>query len=446
MSKLAASLAAICLALPSLNCGLTCKQLQTEYEKAKAGEVPESEDQSADEKEGESPAHIAVGVRTKLIENLASELVGGTIETVVETSRTLDVGGAKALQVRSIPKVKEFELDRREDACRHCFRISGKLDGSLAVKIPVLGDREVPLNGEFQFVAPVTVGPGPADGTGALFLDLGEAIRENAAPIVISVGGLRESWQHTIENILSTELADSLFEKLEPVRLLTFKTPDLGIPGFSIEPVGLEIDEEGEAIRLLVSTNLPLRMPPDASKLASAATPAEDRNLALAVPPDFVVAGVARAFRRGDVGRRYTTKGEESSEGPVHIALRNFQPKKDDAAKNAIGYSFGFDAFHLAEPAGPCFGFQGVATGKLNVEKSNIRVSLDDVTFTDTPNSDVVLDAANWMSAKFLKSGAKIAEASLAKQNIELPTGKYDFAKLQLRAEAGFLTLSALAQ
>ena len=422
-------------------CGVTCKQVSSQYEKAKAAEIART---SGAGESAFSEPHFAVGVRTTLLQKLSERLVGGAIEKVVAASRSLDVAGAKPLAVESIPRVESLELDRREEACEHCFRISGDLGGTLEVDIPVLGKRKVPMSGDFQFVAPFDIGPGEQEGTGALYLDLGEAARENAAPIAISVSGLRDTWKHTIEKVLSSQLADNLLGKLEPVRLVSFDMPDFGLESVALSPAGLSIDPDGEAVRLLIATNLPVRNAPKAAALAAAAAPAADRNLGVAFPMELVVAGVAHGMRNGAIGRNYTLSGETRADGPVRVTLDSFTATAADA-DGPRDWNLDFRAFHLPD-GGPCYWFDGRAAGDIAVDESTVDVTLDDVEFTDTSRSNLSLKVANWASAKFLRSGVRIARASLAGKNIKLADGEYTLSKLTVALKSGLVTLSALAR
>jgi hypothetical protein len=303
------------------------------------------------------------------------------------------------------------------------------------------------MSGKVEFVAPLTLGPGAEERSGALYLDVGEAIRETAAPIAINVSGLRDTWARTIEQVLASQVADALVEKIEPIRLFSFKTPDLGIKGFSMTPVGLRIDENSQAVTALFSTSLPLKGQTDPAALARAASPGEERNLGVAFPVDVVFGAVAHGLRNSGIARRYNLQGESQQEGPVRITLSNFETAaggQTSAEGEPLDYNFGFKAWHLAD-SGPCFWFQGLADGAIAIRDNAVEVSLDAVSFKDSSRSNLAVNATNWATAQFLKSGVTVAEKSLDKQNLELPSGKYGFSQLSIRAVDGFLSLSAVA-
>lgn len=453
---LVVALAAALLAVPSLSCGPTCKEVRSAFQAAKAAELAESDrpdtnsGDSADEKGSNDDTasdqpHFAVGARTRFFERRADALISEAIEQFVASARSLEVAGAKAIRVSATPTVREVDISRASDSCDHCFRLTGALEGSLDIEIPVLGSRSVPMEGTFDFVAPVDVRPGSESG-GALVVDLGELARHEAAPIAISLADLRKSWRQTIEKILSSTLTDELADQLEPLPVVTFETPDFGIDGLDLRPTGVRISETGEQITALFSTSLSMRDEPGADRLAAAASPAEGRELGLAFPQRFVAAAVAFGFRAGSIPRRYGRDGTSDEEGTLHVAVEEFQlspdDKSEDAADAALPFSFGFRAFHLPE-SGSCHWFDGSTSGTAEVSDTSAKVSVDGVEFTDASTSDFGLNAANWAAAQFLESGAAVAEASLDGENLGFPGGDISLDSLSLRAKDGFVTLSA---
>ncbi len=433
-----------------VGCGPTCKELRANYEKARAAELPEHSEngQSAESGDDGPLAHLAVGLRISMLEDLAARTATQTLEAVLSVSDALDVAGDSPVAIETLPELDQLQLDRPDGACPHCFRISGKLSGTMDVRIPALGKRNVPMDGEFEFVAPLTLAPGGQEGTTALQLDLSEAARHNAPLVALKVTDLRSSWARTIQQLLSDALADTLLEKLEPVTLAMFETPDFGLTGVSMQPAGLQITPDGEAVQALLTTDLPLSSPPGADTLGSAATPTGGRNVSLAVPTRIVAAGIARGFRSGDVSRNYELNGETSSEGPVRVTLGDIETSpsaSNDAAedsKNRQPLSFGFRAWHLEE-GGPCYWFDGEASGEIRADEGRVLVGVDDVTFTDTSRTGLSLAAANWRSASFLESGSQILSASLNEGNLDLPGGPYGFSQLGLDVTDGIVSLSA---
>jgi hypothetical protein len=447
---LTAAIAATTILL--VGCGPTCKELRADYEEARAAELPaQSENgRSSDAGADDVPLpHLAVGLRTSMLEDLATRTAKQTLEAVLSVSDALEVAGDSPVAVETLPNLDQFRLDRPEGACPHCFQISGKLSGTMDVRIPALGKRTVPMDGEFQFVAPLTLAPGEKEGTTDLQLDLSEAARHNAPLVAVTVTDLRNSWARMLQEILSDALADTLLGQLEPVTLASFDTPEFGLTGVSMQPAGLQITSDGKAVQALLTTDLPLANPPSAAALGSAANPTGRRNVALAVPTRIVGAGIARGFRSGDVSRNYELSGEASAEGPVRVTLGDIEtspsPSNDAGAEDSPSrqpLSFGFRAWHLEE-GGPCYWFDGEATGEIRADEGRVSVGLDDVTFTDTSRTGLSLAVANWRSASFLKSGSQILGASLNEGNIDLPGGPYGFSELGLDVTDGIVSLSA---
>lgn len=434
-----------------VGCGPTCKELRANYEKARAAELTEHSEngQSAESGDDGPLAHLAVGLRTSMLEDLAARTATQTLEAVLSVSDALDVAGDSPVAVETLPALDQLQLDRPDNACRHCFQISGKLSGKMDVRIPALGRRTVPLDGDFQFIAPLTLAPGKKKGTTALQLDLSEAARHNAPLVALNVTDLRSSWAQTIQQLLSDALSDTLLEQLEPVTLASFEVPNFGLTGVSIQPAGLQISPDGEAVQALLTTDLPLSSPPGADALGSAATPSGGRNVSMAVPTRIVAAGIARGFRSGDVSRSYELSGEAASEGPVRVTLGDIDTSPpvssdttEDGSKNRQPVSFGFRAWHLQE-GGPCYWFDGKSSGEIRADEGRVSVGLDDVTFTDTSRTGLSLAAANWRSASFLESGSQILGASLNEGNIDMPGGPYELSQLGLDVTDGIVSVSA---
>jgi len=428
-------------------CGLTCKKVRSQLEEAKQTELADS---AAEKAESDPDPHFAVGLRTETLESIAADVAGSAIRTVLSAARKLDVDGNQPVSVEALPEIQSFSLDRREEACPHCFRVSAELEGSANVDIPVLGHRAVPLSGTIQFVAPITVGPGDDSGTTAIELDLGEAARQNAPIVALELTNLRKSWRQTLQSLLSSALADALLENLEPVVLATFEPPDLGLPGLGLQPTGLRITPDGTVVQALVSTDIPMPDPPTAEALGEAARPSEDHNLAIGLPTGLVPAGVAHGFRSGDVSRTYTEQGEAAEQGPFQVTVREFTVGSDapgadgKSAEDRRDYGFEFRTWRL-EDGGPCYWLDGRATGTIQAADSTVAVSVDDVTFTDSSASGLTVTAANWMSAQFIKTGARIVGASLDGENLSLPGGVYGIGNVDLGITEGFLTLSGVA-
>ena len=442
-SYLLLALAAV-FAATTAGCGLTCKDVQAKLEEAKTAELAEAR---TDEGADEPTPQLAIGLRTDTLETVAADVAASAIETLVSASKSLDVAGDKPVTVDATPDLESFDLDRREEACPHCFRISADLSGNLAVDIPVLGKRTVPMTGEIQFVAPMTLGPGDEEGTTVIQLDLAEAARENAPIVVLELTDLRKSWKHTLEELLASKLADSLVEQLEPVTLASFQTPDFGLPNLDVQPIGLRISSDGDVVHGLFSSDIPIPDPPEADDLAEAASPADDHNLAIAIPTRLVPAGVAYGFRTGDISRTYSDDGEATDEGPFHVTVRNFamSPRQNGDDDGADGYNFDFRAWRLEE-GGPCYWLDGTATGDLKVAGTDLAVTIDDVDFTASSGTDFTVAVANWVSAEFLKSGAQIVGASLDGENVSFPGAVYGVTDLSLQVADDFLTLSAVAK
>lgn len=423
-------------------CGLTCKEVQSRLEEAKQTELADANGKNGDD---ETAPQFALGVRTDTLETVAADVVSEAITSVLSVSSELDVAGKQPIGVRALPTIKSFSLDRREEACAHCFQMSADLDGNAKIDIPVLGQRTVPMTGKLQFVAPITVGPGDDNKTTAIELDLAEAARQNAPILALELTDLRKAWRKTIESLLSSKLGDTLTEKLEPVTLATFKTPDFGLPSLGMQPVGLRITPDGSVVQALMATDIPMPSPPTARALGRAAVPTDDHNLALALPTGLVPAGVAYGFRSGNISRTYTGDGEASDSAPFHVTVRDFSVasagKADDDNQ---AYDFEFRAYRLSE-SGPCYWLDGRASGAMEATNSSVQVSIDDVSFTESSATDITVAAANWMSAEFLKSGAKIVGGSLDGENLSMPGGVYGVTQMALNVSDGFLTVSGVA-
>lgn len=426
----------LAIALPvAAGCGHRCKQIRQQFDEAKSAELAPggaSNDSAAPQ--------IALSVRTSYLENSGRRLVGDAIEAFLSRTRSLEVGGVRPVEVTASPELRKFSISRAKDGCPSCFRLEGVFGGELTVEMAALGTRTVPIETAFDFIAPLKLEPNPDGPGGSLSIDLGEAARHEGAPLTIELSGLRNSWRTTIERLLASRLAESLFDHLKPVRIVDFETPDFGLDSFEIQPRTIEISEDDDYATALFSISLPLSQAPDAVELAAASRPKGDRDVGLAAPHALIPAAVAVAFRENEIGRRYTKAGKADPSGPIRVTLDALRPAAD-SDRNRLGFELHFDAWKYSEPP-PCYRLDGVARGALRVRGRELDVTLDRVAFTRGRDG---LEAEDWSSAEFLDFEKNILRATLDASNLAFIPEDVELTDLAVRAEGGFISMTAAA-
>src|SRR5690606_30573485 len=84
-----------------------------------------------------------------------------------------------------------------DKSCENCVRLAGRLDGKVAIKLPIIPIQRVPLRGTFSLVAPIVFGPTTADGT-EIQLDMAKAAQLGHSSLDADVSQLPPTWAKVV--------------------------------------------------------------------------------------------------------------------------------------------------------------------------------------------------------------------------------------------------------
>jgi hypothetical protein len=322
------------------------------------------------------------------------------------------------------------------DACENCFEITGGLDGRIGVEIPVLGEQSANLDGSLTLVAPITL-TRLDDGRGAVQLDLTQVAKVGRSQIIPRISGIPDTWSSALQSPLSDKLLESLTRNLEPVTLVSYDAPSLGIPGLEVVPVKLATNAKTGTVFAGFTTNI--KALSDSGKTIEPITDlGEDENIALAFQPDMVLHAVSLMMQKDEIPRTYSSDGEPLRAGPAHVTLRGFNFSKGKVGE--LPMKLGFKIWNMQD-GGPCYWFDGLAEGRVAVRGKRLEVSLTNVSITDGSLPVELVQATNWMNAEFLQGGKKVVRTSLNDQNLEIPGGKLDFVGMGLELRGNAIVL-----
>src|SRR5690554_3086812 len=118
-------------------CSATCPQVKQSYAQALA---LESELEKEQPKESVRPVQFGLTLRTDLLNKITNTAIQGALKTGLNAVSEIDVGAGQTVGVKTSGDVLNLNIEA-SDACEHCFRISGKLDGSVGLNIPFVGNK-----------------------------------------------------------------------------------------------------------------------------------------------------------------------------------------------------------------------------------------------------------------------------------------------------------------
>lgn len=416
-------------------CAAQCRQVRADYKQALAKETELDQQNPLDDK---APAQLGLAIKTDLLNEVANTALHATIKTGLAALSKVDVGGGQTIDVRTRGDVVNLKVEA-SDACDHCFEIGGQLDGSVSLDIPLVGRQSSNLGGSLSVVAPLILRRGK-DGGGELALDLPAAARIGKSSLSANLTGVRSSWARVLQSKLSNILLEKLLEDVDPVKLLAFDSPDLGIPGLEIFPVQLASNARTGTIFAGFATNI-TGLQGDGG-IEPVTNLEDDQNLALAFNPNLVVHAVSLMMKKGVVPRDYSTDGEPMRAGPAHVTIGGVRFTKGRVGE--LPMSMDFRVFTFGQQAPMCFWFDGRASGRIALRGKNLEVSLTEVNITQSSVPGLV-QATDWMNAEFLQGGKKVVRQSLDDQNVDVPGGQLQFKGLAVELTGGAVVLKGVS-
>jgi hypothetical protein len=356
--------------------------------------------------------HMGVALRVATLNRLLDAALTSKMDEALEFTDKLTVATGNAIGVRTDGNVVDLGLFP-DKACENCLRVEGKLDGKLAVKIPVLGEQAVPLRGTFQLVGPVDFGT-TDDGKGTIVLDLTKVADINASRVTAEIAQLPPSWKDALESPLSSRILRAVGEKLGPVTLFTFEPLDLEIDGLKVRPVKLATDAKEGIVFAGFSTNL--------RGVETGLSPymelAANENAAFVLEPGIVGAAATALQRANKLSEIYDAEGKAAKAGPFRAAVQMVSTATGD--DSATGYQTRFRVWNLDE-RDSCYWANATAIGRATIENDEVKLAVDDVELTESSMNGVKMAIANWA---FLSRVDKVIASSLSAQTLEVPGSK----------------------
>ncbi len=409
----------------------SCSEVQDDYEST----VTRESGLVALDDEG--PPHLAMAMRLDFVNELTSGLIGAAVGDSLDLGGTLNVSGEDVgFSVGSTGASLQLEAS---DACDGCLRVFGDFDGDAEVDLPVVGNQSSPLQGSMDWVVPLDV---DRDGDDvAIFLDTPEAARMGTPGITTRLDGLSDSWADSVASALAVELGEALADRLDPVRLVGYALPDLGLGGLEITPSLFHLDGQSNALILGVRTNTDTGT--DARSDADfidALSLEGGQNVALGIQPGFVVEAVRLGLREDRVPRRYSLTGNSRDDGPAHAVVDGFDAGPHASATDAIGLGLDFRIFNFESSLG-CFSTDGMAQSRLEVQDGEVLLDVEDVEFSGAGG---ITDVANWASSEFVENSASVVSRSMDEDVLSSSGLGISLAGDRVSTDAGMLVLRAI--
>ena len=445
MSRKTLSLAVTSLSFIALlsqsGCNQQCAQVKQDYTQALAQEATLLQDL---EFQQGMPTHIGVGLRYKVLSDVAKKLLGKSLDQGLKIKTAVAIGGGKEIKVDLDGDALNLGFEP-DPSCEACFRVVGDLGGKASVDIPLLGKRTVPLDGSLNLIAPVLL-EALEDGKVKVKLDLNKIADHAGTFLQLQLEDLPEATSRLLKQPLTKEVFKRLTANLEPVELFTFSPPELGVPNLRVFPSEIKLIPASKAIFVGFTTNLPGVQPGQGLTAAQALQFPENENVAVSVQPSILMPAVTALMQDGKIPRRYTLQGQADPEGPTHITLQNLAiGEKAEAVAGGEPLALAFRAWNMM--GGPCFWFDGVIKGLLALENGKLKIDLQAVELTNASTAPELVKAlSNWKTSEFADSTKTMIERSLTSPSIEIPGGKLILSPNSIAKDARTLTLRSKVQ
>ena len=427
--------------LAQSGCNQPCAQVKQDYTQALAREATLLQDL---ELQQGMPTHIGVGLRYKVLSDVAKKLLGRSLDKGLKINTAVAIGGGKEIKVALDGDALNMGFEP-DPSCETCFRMVGDLGGKATVDIPLLGKRTVPLDGSLNLIAPVLLET-LENNQVKVKLDLNKVAEHAGTFLQLQLKDLPEATSRLLKQPLTQEVFKRLTANLEPVELFTFSPPELGVPNLRVFPSEFKLIPAQKAIFVGFTTNLPGVAKGQGLTAAQALAFTGDENVAVSVQPAILMPAVTALMQDGKIPRRYTLQGQADPEGPTHITLQNLSIG-DKVAEVASGeaLALGFRAWNMM--GGPCFWFDGVIKGLLSLENGKLKVDLQDVAVTNASAApELVKTLSNWKSSEFAKSTKTLIERSLTSPSIAIPGGQLILSPNSIAQDTQTLTLRSKVQ
>jgi len=404
------------IALTQYGCAQQCAVIQTDYKAALAAE--QSLVDTTELATG-MPTHIGVALRTDVVGDVARQLIQKALQDKLGMTTNLPVGAGKNIKVKLDGDALNLKFEPT-DACDTCFKLAGDLGGNANITAGLLGNFTVPLNGTLNLVAPINFAT-QDNGEVKVLLDLQKAGDYANSFVTMDLKGLPEAVKRLIKQPLTQEFMKQLTGKLEPLNLLTFKLPELGIKGLKLFPSEIGYRPEQRALFVGFTSNLPGIASGQGLDATKALAFGADENLAVAIQPGIIANAVSVLIQNGTIPRRYSLQGAAQSDGPAHVTMQSVQFGQAAEATNDP-VDIGFRSWVMNN--GLCFWFDALVTGAFSLEEKRLKVDLQQIKLVNASIAPELMQGIEqWKSAEFLGQTKNLIETSLNEPSIELPNG-----------------------
>lgn len=427
MTRRIVALMAVGVALLASSCSNTCPQVRTEYET----QLKEESTFLADVPSADAPVHFGILLRTELLNQLVANALEANLNKALQVTDDLKLPSGQTIGIKTEGQVADLGV-YADKSCENCVRLAGRLDGKVAIKLPIIPIQRVPLRGTFSLVAPILFGPTTADGT-EIQLDMAKAAQLGHSSLDADVSQLPPTWAKVVRAPLAKTLLNAVSKELGEVKVATVKTPDLGIKGFVSGPATLKTNVNAGLLYLGFTSNLPV----EAGLVPKLELP-KSKNFQVSVHPAMVTPLIQAALNSGKISRTYTEGGKANQNGPMHVTVNSFGMSQTETAKN---FDMHLRLWNLQE-SGQCYWADAVTKGSLEVEGDKVSAKIVDAKITESSLPGIALIVANWKTSDVVESGKLALEKSLSKDLLSLPGSSSKLEKAGLMVEDGQLDFS----
>jgi len=435
----------------AVGCSAQCESVRSDYKQALETPLVTGQ-RSADDTQtdGESP-HLGVAISSRRIDQLLDTVIRESIRGATTFVDSIDLGGKQPVEINTDPGIADLSIKPAGDACDTCYRISAALDGRAGVTIPVLGERGTNLSGSVEFVAPIilrSAGNSKNSSKAKIMLDLPAAASHGGFGIDAALGELPASWSSSLTSPLVDVMRQELSNKLKPIEIARFQAPSIEAAGVEFRPTQLRPIGDDEGFFIGVRSNVDSAPTVSAdhmvSSLRSGSSDANVRDLAVALPVNFIAHAVVRGFQNGKISRSYDADGRAVERSATKVTMRGVDLKTaaSNADTNGVDLNMGFQLWNIPQN-GACFSVDGRAATRLKVDGSKLSVGVRDVAFSGNPATRLGLNVRGWRDAEFLQTGATVLSTSLSTDSFRVGPANMSIGSLGLRTAGGSVIVSA---
>jgi hypothetical protein len=371
-----------------------------------------------------APVHFGISLRTDLLNTIVAHATTSSLDSALNLTESIKVASGQSISVKTEGKVMDLAV-YADKSCENCIRLAGKLDGTLAVKLPALPIQRVPLRGSLALVAPI-VFERAENGETQVKLDSSKALEIGKSSVDTEIAQLPPTWANVLRGPLSSLLLKAVAKQVGNITVASFPAPDLGIKGLKTAPALLKTDTKNAVIYLGFTTNLPIE-----SSLVADTTLPKNKNIGITAHPALLNPLIQAALKTNAIPRRYTDEGKANANGNMHVTVRDF---KLDPSTNAFDMQMRF--WNLKD-SGQCYWMDTSASGSLQIADNAIKASVKDMAITESSMPGIAVAIANWKTSDIVESGRMAMQKSFSNEVIQIPGSTAKVERASMGASGG---------